>query len=221
MLATKEERHHLAPKVFDNLCSLVWDGERIGTTEGQGLLLQPSGKHSFCQHRKSKKFKQSNHFLHDFASKRHCTFTPSITTTPVITFLNEESGEKGDHATSFTLIPSRSVPSLFILASVTSLCCSDVEYDRFVNSGIVMFYIFTKFEKGFHVIRRSNQLWASLTSDLVIKTTLMRWLKTGGMTHGGRMSEEQRAIWTMSRPITHISLKMSGCLMSSWPISWT
>jgi len=31
MLATKEEIHYLAPKVFDNLCSLVWDGENIGT----------------------------------------------------------------------------------------------------------------------------------------------------------------------------------------------
>ena len=31
MLATKEERHHVAPKVFDNLCGLVWDGESIGT----------------------------------------------------------------------------------------------------------------------------------------------------------------------------------------------
>ena len=63
--------------------------------------------------------------------------------------------------------------------------------------------LFRKFEKGFHVIRRSNQLWAGLSSDLVIETTLMRSLKTtGGMTHGGGMSEEQRAIWTMSRPIT-------------------
>ena len=32
--------------------------------------------------------------------------------------------------------------------------------------------LFRKFEKGFHVIRRSNQLWAGLSSDLVIETTL-------------------------------------------------
>jgi len=31
VLATKEERHLLAPKVFDNLCGLVWDGKSIGT----------------------------------------------------------------------------------------------------------------------------------------------------------------------------------------------
>jgi len=31
VLTTKEERHHLAPKVFDNLCGLVWDGKSIGT----------------------------------------------------------------------------------------------------------------------------------------------------------------------------------------------
>jgi len=31
VLATKEERHHLASKVFDNLCGLVWDGESIST----------------------------------------------------------------------------------------------------------------------------------------------------------------------------------------------
>ena len=46
--------------------------------------------------------------------------------------------------------------------------------------------LFRKFEKGFHVIRRSNQLWAGLSSDFFIETTLMRSLKTtGGMTHGG------------------------------------
>jgi len=31
VLATKEERHHLAPKVFDNLCVLIWNGESITT----------------------------------------------------------------------------------------------------------------------------------------------------------------------------------------------
>ena len=56
---------------------------------------------------------------------------------------------------------------------------------------------------GFHVIRRSNQSWAGLSSDLVIETTLMRSLKTtGGMTHGSGMSERHIALWTMSRPIT-------------------
>ncbi|KAJ8364405.1 hypothetical protein SKAU_G00132360 [Synaphobranchus kaupii] len=63
--------------------------------------------------------------------------------------------------------------------------------------------VYNKFEKGFHVIRRSNQFWVGLSPDLVIETTLMRSLKTtGGMTHGSGMSEKQRALWTMSRPIT-------------------
>ena len=31
VLATKEEKHHMAPKVLDYLCGLVWDGESIGT----------------------------------------------------------------------------------------------------------------------------------------------------------------------------------------------
>lgn len=63
--------------------------------------------------------------------------------------------------------------------------------------------VFRKFEKGFHVIRRSSHLWAGFSSDLLIETTLMRSLKTtGGMTHGGGMTEKQRALWTMSMPIT-------------------
>ena len=58
-------------------------------------------------------------------------------------------------------------------------------------------------KKGYHVIRRSNNVWAGLGSDLVIEQTLMRSLKsTGGLTHGSGMTEEQRAIWTMSVPIT-------------------
>ena len=62
--------------------------------------------------------------------------------------------------------------------------------------------VYNKFEKGFHVIWRSNRSWAGLSPDLVIETTLMRSLKTtGGMTHGGGMSENQRAFWTMS---THV-----------------
>ena len=42
-----------------------------------------------------------------------------------------------------------------------------------------------KFSRGFHVIRRSNDFWAGLSSDLVIEQTLMRSLKSsGGLTHG-------------------------------------
>jgi hypothetical protein len=63
--------------------------------------------------------------------------------------------------------------------------------------------VFQKFENGFHVIRHSSQFWAGLSPDLVIEQTLMQSLKTtGGFTPESGMSEEQRALWTMSSPIT-------------------
>lgn len=63
--------------------------------------------------------------------------------------------------------------------------------------------IYRKFEAGFHVIRRTDNFWAGLGSDLVIEQTLMRSLKsTGGLTRGSGMTEEQRALWTMSSPVS-------------------
>ena len=63
--------------------------------------------------------------------------------------------------------------------------------------------VHNQFERGFHVIQRSDQFWAGLGCDLVIEQTLMRSLKgTGGLTHGSGMTEEQRSLWTMSVPIT-------------------
>ena len=63
--------------------------------------------------------------------------------------------------------------------------------------------VFKKFMRGYHVIRRSNTFWAGLGCDLVIEQTLMRSLKsTGGLTRGSGMSEHQRAIWTMSSPVS-------------------
>ena len=63
--------------------------------------------------------------------------------------------------------------------------------------------VYLKFMNGFHVIRRTNQYWAGLGSDLVIEQTLMRSLKsTGGLTRGSGMTEHQRAVWTMSAPIS-------------------
>ena len=45
-----------------------------------------------------------------------------------------------------------------------------------------------KFLDGFHVIRRSTQCWARLSSNLVIEQTLMRSLKSiGGLTSGSGM----------------------------------
>ena len=44
--------------------------------------------------------------------------------------------------------------------------------------------VYMDFVNGRHVVRRSNKFWAGLSSDLVIKETLMRSLKTsGGLTH--------------------------------------
>ena len=57
------------------------------------------------------------------------------------------------------------------------------------------------FNKGLHVIRRSNRLWAGLSSDLIIEQVLMRSLKTsGGLTRGRGMTEHQRLLWLLSRP---------------------
>lgn len=57
------------------------------------------------------------------------------------------------------------------------------------------------FEDGFHVIRRSNRLWAGLSADLIIEQVLMRSVKTsGGLTRGRGMTENQRLLWLLSRP---------------------
>ena len=52
-------------------------------------------------------------------------------------------------------------------------------------------HVYRKFLNGFHVVRRSNQCWAGLSSDLVIEQTLTRSLKsTGGLTRGSGMTED-------------------------------
>ena len=57
------------------------------------------------------------------------------------------------------------------------------------------------FDEGLHVIRRSDRVWAGLSSDLVIEQVLMRSLKTsGGLTRGRGMTEHQRLLWLLSRP---------------------
>ena len=62
--------------------------------------------------------------------------------------------------------------------------------------------VFASFNKGQHVIRRSDRFWAGLSADLVIEQELMRSLKTaGGLTKGRRMSEAQCSVWIMSRPM--------------------
>ena len=63
--------------------------------------------------------------------------------------------------------------------------------------------LFRRFQEGHHVIRRSNRFWAGQSTYLVVKQCLMRSLKTsGGLTRGSGMSEGQRALWTLSTPVT-------------------
>ena len=53
-----------------------------------------------------------------------------------------------------------------------------------------------------HVVRRSDRLWAGLSTDLVIEQVLMRSIKTtGGLTRGRGMDESQRLIWVLSSPV--------------------
>ena len=60
-----------------------------------------------------------------------------------------------------------------------------------------------KFLDGFHVVRRSNQCWAGLSSDLVIEQTLTRSPKsTGGLTHGSGMTKDMKNLWTLSASVT-------------------
>ena len=54
---------------------------------------------------------------------------------------------------------------------------------------------------GLHVVRRSDRLWAGLSTNLVIEQVLMRSLKTsGGLTRGRGFTEQQRLIWLLSMP---------------------
>ena len=58
------------------------------------------------------------------------------------------------------------------------------------------------FMEGKHSVRRSDRVWAGLSTDLVIEQELMRSIKTnGGLTRGTGMSENQRDIWVLSRPL--------------------
>ena len=61
--------------------------------------------------------------------------------------------------------------------------------------------VYAKFQEGYHVVRRSDRLWAGLSTDLVIEQVLMRSLKTtGGLTRGRGMTELQRTVWLLSTP---------------------
>ncbi len=50
-----------------------------------------------------------------------------------------------------------------------------------------------------HVVRRSDQYWAGLSTDLIIEQVLMRSVKTtGGLTHDRGMTENQRLVLLLS-----------------------
>ena len=40
--------------------------------------------------------------------------------------------------------------------------------------------IYQQFQEGLHVVRRSDRLWAGLSTDLLIEQVLMRSMKTSG-----------------------------------------
>jgi hypothetical protein len=72
--------------------------------------------------------------------------------------------------------------------------------------------LYEQFIAGKHAIRRSNRLWAGLSSDLVIEQTMMKWAKgRGGLTLGRGMHDSARAMWvnTLSE-CTTIHMAMSA-----------
>ena len=80
--------------------------------------------------------------------------------------------------------------------------------------------VYRKFEAGFHVVRRSNPMWAGLSTDLVIEQVLMRSIKTsGGLTRGRGMTERQRLTWLLSMPacaeMTRVMLDFTGVSYST------
>ncbi|WAR03769.1 hypothetical protein MAR_010327 [Mya arenaria] len=61
--------------------------------------------------------------------------------------------------------------------------------------------VYRKFQEGYHVVRRSDRLWAGLSVDLIIEQVLMRSMKTsGGLTRGRGMTEQQRVTWLLAMP---------------------
>ena len=75
--------------------------------------------------------------------------------------------------------------------------------------------VYREFEAGFHVVQRTNRLWAGLSTELVIEQVLMRSLKTSGsLMRGCGMTERQRVIWLLSLPasaeINRAMLELTG-----------
>ena len=65
-------------------------------------------------------------------------------------------------------------------------------------SNYLSIYKFFK-ENYYHIVRRSNQYWAGLWSDLVIGLVMMKSIKSrGGLIRGSRMTESVRHQWVHS-----------------------
>ena len=80
--------------------------------------------------------------------------------------------------------------------------------------------VYDHFQKGFHVVRRSERFWGGLSTDLIIEQVLMRSMKTsGGLTRGRGMNENQRLTWVMAMPscaeFNRTMQKLSGVYYNS------
>lgn len=62
--------------------------------------------------------------------------------------------------------------------------------------------VFQKAVDGFRIVRRSDQKWEGLSTDLVVEQVLMRSMKmSGGLTRGRGMTEQQWLVWLLSMPV--------------------
>ena len=59
-------------------------------------------------------------------------------------------------------------------------------------------WLYKLFQQGYYTIRRSDQFWAGLWTDLAIEQSLMRTAKSrGGLTRGRGMTEPVRLFWVL------------------------
>jgi len=60
-------------------------------------------------------------------------------------------------------------------------------------------WLHSKLSGGFHAVRRCDQLWTGLSTDLLTEQVLMRAIKvSGGLTHGRGMTDSMRCLWVSS-----------------------
>ena len=61
--------------------------------------------------------------------------------------------------------------------------------------------VYRQFMNGHHVVRRTEQPFVGISTDLAIKQILMRSIKSsGGLTRGTGLGENERLIWLMCMP---------------------